>query len=82
MKVISKQKYNNVINDNFIEVSSKINNIVIKDNYYGFTERQAKKSFKADLKRKIKTNSRFRISLFNRKKVPPREITLGRIRDY
>ena len=82
MKVISKQKYNNVIDDNFIEVSTKINNRVIKDNYYGFTERQAKKFFKADLKRKIKTNSRFRNSLFNRKEISPKEITLGRIRDY
>ena len=82
MKVILKKVYNDVIDDNFIEVSTKINNRVIKDNYYGFTEKQAKKSFKSDLKRKIKTNPYFRGSLFNRKDAPQKEITLAKIRDY
>ena len=54
MKFIFKEKYNNVIDDNFIEVSTKINNRVFKENYYGFNIQQIKKLFKANLKNKIK----------------------------
>lgn len=85
MKVICKQKYSEILDDDFIEVQTKINNIVIKDNYYGFTARQAKKIFRADLKRKIKTNSRFRSNLFNSKTTQevflPKEITLAKIKE-
>lgn len=62
MKVVCKQKYNEFIDDCLIEVSIKVNDIVIKENYYGFTERQAKKKFKAYLKK----NKKLRLGEYDR----------------
>ena len=80
MKINVLKKHNEIIDDCYLEVSTIRNNKIIKDNYYGFTEKEVKKNFKKDFKYKFKNNKRFRDSLKKKNRhLMPNTIVLGAI---
>lgn len=80
MKIKIEKKKNDIINDYYLEISTRKNNNIVKDNFYGFSEKEAVKHFKNDFKYKLKNNEDFRnkIKIKSFKKIP-NHIVLGSI---